>query len=143
MDLFSGTGSLGLESLSRRADLAYFVEKNFKALKIISYNIKSLNISKKKYKIVKKDVIKFLKGFDSFRWDIIFLDPPYNISGFKMKDIFRLLEVKDIADSNTTIIYEYFFKRDVKPEIGGLKILKESFFGDKKVIYLSQEEKVG
>lgn len=130
-----------MESISRQASLVYFVEKNFKAIKIISYNINSLNISQKKYKIVKSDVIRFLKRFNEFKWDIIFLDPPYNISSSKMKDVFGLLDTGGTIGDGTLMVYEYFFKKDIKSEIGNLEILKESFFGDKKVVYLTPRKR--
>lgn len=137
LDLFSGTGSLGVESLSRGCGLVYFVDKSIKSIKLIEYNIKDLKGLDDKYKIIKSDVLKFLSGFDSFKWDIIFIDPPYRISKIIMKNIFSSLLNRKIVNSNTLIIYEYFFKRDVSEEFKNFKIIKESYFGDKKVIYLN------
>jgi 16S rRNA G966 N2-methylase RsmD len=54
-----------------------------------------------------------------------------------MKKIFDVLSEKKISRADTLIIYEYFFKKDIRKEIENLKKIKESHFGDKKVIYLS------
>ncbi len=53
-----------------------------------------------------------------------------------MKKVFDILAQKRVTTEETLIIYEYFFKRKVKKEIENLEIVKESFFGDKKVVYL-------
>ena len=136
LDLFSGTGSLGVESLSRGCRLVYFVDKSFKAIKLIEYNTSDLKNIENKYKIIRSDVLKFIKKFDKFVWDIIFVDPPYNIDTNIMKDIFEILAGKKVTKSDTIITYEYFFKKDIHNEIKNLKVIKESFFGDKIVSYL-------
>lgn len=135
--MFSGTGSLGIESLSRGCKLVYFVDKSIKAIKLIEYNVKSLKGVENKYKIIKSDVLKFLYRFNQFKWDIIFLDPPYRIKSGIMEDIFRVLAEKKITKSNTMIIYEYFFKKNIDKEVKNLNMVKESCFGDKKVSYFS------
>jgi len=54
-----------------------------------------------------------------------------------MRKAFDILAEKKVTKKDTLIIYEFFFKREVKEEIKNLKMVKESFFGDKKVIYLN------
>ncbi len=53
-----------------------------------------------------------------------------------MKKAFDILADKRVTTEDTLIIYEYFFKRKIEKEIENLEIVKESFFGDKKVVYL-------
>ena len=71
------------------------------------------------------------------KWDIIFFDPPYRIEEDIMRKAFDILAEKKIINKDTLIIYEFFFKKDIEEEISNLKMVKESFFGDKKVIYLN------
>ncbi len=137
MDLFSGTGSLGIESLSRGCKIVYFVDKNLRSIKLIRQNLQNLNNIENRYKVIRSDVIKFIKKFRSIKWDIIFIDPPYKIESELVKEIFYILSKKNIIDEKTIIMYEFFFKRDIKEEIKDFKILKKSFFGDKIVLYLS------
>lgn len=134
--MFAGSGSLGIESLSRGCKLVYFVDESPKAIKIIEYNIRELREIEGRYKILKGDALEFLHRFNEFKWDIIFLDPPYKVKPMLMEKIFKVLASKKIADANTLIVYEFFFKKDVSREIGNLCVVKESHFGDKKVIYL-------
>ena len=87
LDLYSGTGSFGLECLSRDASKVTFVENNKNALKILQKNIYKLNIEKKA-SIIKCSVLNYLSNIDNsnHRVDLIFLDPPY-----KEKNIFELI----------------------------------------------------
>ena len=137
MDLFSGTGSLGIESLSRGCKIVYFVDKNLRSIKLIRQNLQNLNNIENRYKVIRSDVVKFIKKFRSIKWDIIFIDPPYKIESELVKEIFYILSKRNIIDEKTIIMYEFFFKRDIKEEIKDFKILKKSFFGDKIVLYLS------
>jgi 16S rRNA (guanine966-N2)-methyltransferase len=136
LDLFSGSGSLGIEALSRGCQFVHFVDNSFKSVKLIRENLALLNDSGRSSKIIKSDVVDFLKKNKYVIWDFIFLDPPYKIESTIMSEICSILSEKKITDKNTVIIYEFFFKRDVSKEISDLKIIKESFFGDKKVLYL-------
>jgi 16S rRNA G966 N2-methylase RsmD len=92
------------------------------------------------FDIIQKDVLEYLRFCNNRKWDIIFLDPPYNIEAGKMKDIFEAIAGKGIVGKNSVLVYEFFFKRQVDSEIGYFKLVKESFFGDKKVIYLELED---
>jgi 16S rRNA (guanine966-N2)-methyltransferase len=137
LDLFSGTGSLGIESLSRGCRVAYFVDSSRESINLIKYNTRFIKDAGMKYRIIRSDVLKYIKSYRGLKWDIIFLDPPYKIESGIMKKIFDVLTFKRITRPDSLIIYEYFFKKDTGAEIENLKKIKESNFGDKKVIYLS------
>jgi 16S rRNA (guanine966-N2)-methyltransferase len=142
LDLFSGTGSLGLESLSRGCSLVYFIDNNIQSINLIRYNTDKIATGQKdtgEFRIVKKDVRQYLRFCNDKKWDIIFIDPPYRISGDVMRDIFDCIAAKGAADCNTIIIYEFFFKRRIETEIERLKVVKRSFFGDKEVAYLKKD----
>lgn len=139
LDLFSGTGSLGLESLSRGCRYVYFVDKDIQSINLIRYNTKSLTSKETgigDFKIIHKDVIGFLRFCNIKKWDIIFLDPPYRISTDIMKSVFDIIVESGIAADKTLLVYEAFSKKDIEEESGRLRIVKESFFGDKKIVYL-------
>ena len=78
LDIFSGSGSFGIECLSRGSAKVFFIEKNIKTLKILKKNIESIN-SLDKCEIINKDIlnIDFIKLFKD-KIDLIFLDPPFN-----------------------------------------------------------------
>jgi len=139
LDLFSGTGSLGLESLSRGSSLVHFVDKDIQSINLIRYNTENLVDGVPdtgEYKIINSDVLDYLEFCKDIKWDIIFFDPPYKIEEDIVREAFDIVAEKMFTKEETLIIYEFFFKREVEEEIKNLKMVKESFFGDKKVIYL-------
>ena len=89
LDLYSGTGSFGLECLSRNAKCVYFVENEELAFKILEKNIKKLKLEKKTQTFF-NDVFNMLEKNNIFdlKFDFIFCDPP-----FKIKNINNLIEL--------------------------------------------------
>ena len=81
LDLFSGTGNLALEALSRGASFAWMNDINKRALRVISSNV-SLTHTENCVKITGKDYAKCLKQIheEGLKFDIIFLDPPYKLN---------------------------------------------------------------
>lgn len=76
LDLFAGSGSLGLEALSRGARYAVFVERGGGALKTIRGNIKKLG-AESETTVVKADALAFVDGIEPGEFDIVLADPPY------------------------------------------------------------------
>jgi len=129
---------LGLEALSRGAKFVYFIDNSNDSIELVKYNLDLIPQTKNRYALIKSDAYDFLNGFSDFVWDYVFLDPPFKIDGKKMTEIFNILFYSKIIDENSVIIYEFFFKRNIEDEIGNFNIFKTSFFGEKKVIYLSK-----
>ncbi|MEN8194689.1 MAG: 16S rRNA (guanine(966)-N(2))-methyltransferase RsmD [Bacteroidota bacterium] len=75
-DIYAGSGSLGLETLSRGADKVHFIEKNFHVQKMLKENIASLN-SDDNCKVLKMSALKFSSMEDHDQYDLIILDPPF------------------------------------------------------------------
>ncbi|CCO24818.1 16S rRNA (guanine(966)-N(2))-methyltransferase RsmD [Maridesulfovibrio hydrothermalis] len=106
-DMFAGSGSLAIESLSRGAEYAIFVEKNGRAATLIGANLKDLGASPKEYKVFKADLFKVLAKAPAKPFDLIFIDPPYGFdllpkaldaaleNGWLSEDGFVLAEVED------------------------------------------------
>lgn len=80
LDLFAGTGALGIEALSRGADTATFVEKNAHPLAAIEANLSTLGVEGAK--VIRRDVLAYLKSDQlDRRFDLVFVDPPYRMAG--------------------------------------------------------------
>ena len=132
LDLFSGTGSFGLECLSRSSKHVTFVENYKKILPILRKNITELNCEKNT-KIVEKDINNNL-NFEIFQnqFDIIFLDPPY-----KEKGLFAMLEnifqSNLLKDKGVIIIHRH--KKEIDELPVKFKIIEEKFYGISKVIF--------
>jgi len=76
LDLFAGSGALGLEALSRGAATADFVENGAASMHALKANVTALKL-KKRARIFKRDAIPFVERIDSVAYDIAFMDPPY------------------------------------------------------------------
>ena len=76
LDIYSGSGSLGLECLSRGADEIHFVEKNFVIYKNLVKNIESLSVEVQ-CKIFKMEALKFSRMDEHVQYDLFFADPPF------------------------------------------------------------------
>lgn len=98
LDLFSGSGAMGIEALSRGACKAYFVENSLKAQKCIEYNLKHTKLIEKS-NILKYDYNRALNMFKDkeIKFDIIFLDPPYN-KGFEEDAITKICSFDLLSD---------------------------------------------
>jgi 16S rRNA (guanine(966)-N(2))-methyltransferase RsmD len=79
LDLFSGSGSLGLEALSRGASHITFVENHNSSIKILRKNVNTLKIDSSLVQIIRSDVLKFLNE-DTQQYRLILSDPPFNYS---------------------------------------------------------------
>lgn len=76
LDLFAGSGQLGIEALSRGAQSCTFVENNRQAVKVVENNVSHCKLADRA-KILQSDAVSFLMRNNSF--DIVFLDPPYHM----------------------------------------------------------------
>ncbi|MBW2738057.1 MAG: 16S rRNA (guanine(966)-N(2))-methyltransferase RsmD [Deltaproteobacteria bacterium] len=79
LDLFAGTGALGIEALSRGADSAVFIDNNKKALSVVKRNIQSCAVDSRS-QIIRWNIVKNLNCIKSMgsKFDLVFMDPPYN-----------------------------------------------------------------
>ncbi len=105
LDLFSGTGNLGLESISRGASFAWMNDKEKLSISTIISNTK-LTKSEKYVKITNKDYIKCLNQIinESIKFNIIFLDPPYE-SNLGIKSL-EIIASNQILEKNGIVVYE-------------------------------------
>lgn len=105
LDLFAGSGSMGLESLSRGANMAYFVDKDKEAIRIIRKNIQMLNESDKSV-VLNCDYLEALNSFieQKVKFDIVFLDPPYKLN--VIDEIINTLIVEQILNEHGIIVIE-------------------------------------
>ena len=134
LDLYSGTGSFGLECLSRMAKKVLFVEKEDDALKMLKKNIRKLEL-KEKTIVFNDDVIRFLKKQDSplYKFDLIFCDPP-----FKETNTEELIELifnkKLLKKEGTLILHRNKNSTNRLPKY--LKLIEERFYGISKITFI-------
>ena len=104
LDLFAGSGQIGLESLSRGGEYAVLVENNRKAAKCIEENIHFTKFDKKARVIVSDAVSALYTLEGKYKFDIIFMDPPYN-KEFE-KDVLRYLSTSSLLKPDSKVIVE-------------------------------------
>ncbi|WP_323702708.1 16S rRNA (guanine(966)-N(2))-methyltransferase RsmD [Mammaliicoccus sp. Dog046] len=138
LDLFAGSGGLGIEALSRGLDKVIFVDGNFKATKIIKENLNTLNIPNEQFEVYKNDAIRALKaiGKRDIQFDYIFLDPPYRKT--LIDQALEKIEAFDLLNVSGTIICE--FDKSEKIDTRGFEILKKYEYGLTHVMLLTKGE---
>ena len=105
LDLFAGSGSLGIEALSRGGKSSVFVDNGIKAITTLKENIKTLDI-KSQCKVIRKEAIKFIKTWNEGAFDIIFLDPPYSLPITELEQIFDIIYEKKFLSEEGVICLE-------------------------------------
>ena len=110
LDLFAGSGAIGLEALSRGAREAVFIENNKEAIKCIEENIQFTKMAERS-KLIKADVIQGIHSLSSGEsFDIIFMDPPYGKE--YEKEVLKMLSNSNLANQNTLIVVEADLETD-------------------------------
>ena len=131
LDLYAGSGAMGLEALSRGAKKCTFVDVSSMAIKVIRDNINNLKISEAEYLVIKDQDTNALKKFknDKTKFDIVFLDPPYEVGQYSQ--IVDILINDDLLNENSVIVIEA--NKDIDLENVAYQKKKEYHYGDIKV----------
>lgn len=126
LDMFAGTGQLGIEAISRGADSVVFTDSDAKSISLVKEN---LSICKFNATVIKTDAIAYLKHCDKF--DLIFMDPPYDSNLYEAA-LNNICEF-DILNIGGLIVVES--RRDkILPEVKSpYKLLKEYNYGKVKI----------
>ena len=135
VDLFSGSGAIGLEALSRGAEDAVFNDSSFAAVKIIKANLAKFAEKRLVYNLDYADCLNKLRGQ---RFDIVFLDPPYILTDFSQ--IFELLINNELLNEDAMVIIETAKKTPLPLEYGDIKFLKAKNYGISKISYYKRKE---
>ncbi len=132
LDLFCGTGSFGLECLSRGAKYVTFIENYAGILPILKKNLNNLK-NLENYKIIEKDILNNLnyRNFEK-KFDIIFLDPPYKQNNLSLL-IDSMLDNKILKTNGIIIIHRHKRQNDKFTE--KFKILEKKKYGISKIIF--------
>ena len=133
LDLYAGTGSFGLECLSRNAKSVYFVENEEGAFSTLKKNIEKMKI-KKQTRLFFSDVFTLMKKkkFSSEKFNLIFCDPPFK--EINIKKLINLISENDFLDPNGIIIIHRDKKtKDIFPDC--FSVLDERIYGISKIIF--------
>ena len=122
LDLFSGSGSLGIECVSRGAAEVTFNDNNQEAIKVIKNNLKDM---KGEYKICSSDYMELLRKLENSEYDLIFVDPPYNF--YIEKDLLKKLKDLNVLKVGGKIVYET--NKEIEVTNQDYELLKQKKYG--------------
>lgn len=141
LDLFSGSGAIGLEFASRGARKVYLCDKSKEACKIIEKNIEKTHLAEK-VELFNTDFLNTIKKLENKKVDIVYLDPPYKTDFIEMA-IKELIKT-NILEENTIIIAETDEKdRIIKniEEIKEIQIIDQRKYGRANILFLKRMKK--
>ncbi len=135
LDLFAGTGSVGLEALSRGASFAVFVEASCEAIEALKRNALELGL-RDRVAIVQDDVLRALERLwrRGERFDLVFLDPPYE-QGLAQRTLERLGQLDALLSEGAVVVASVFKKEARAPRYGGLERVRERTYGDTALVF--------
>lgn len=138
LELFAGSGAVGLEALSQGAKEAVFVENNSKCIRVIKDNLSALGCLK--FRVIGQEATRAIEGFYKHKqsFDIIFLDPPYYKDG--LKKALQILSAYDILTPNGYIIAQHFKKENLPEAMGDLILFKQARYGDTALSFYKMKD---
>ncbi len=130
LDLYAGSGGLGIEALSRGVGFCAFVERDHKTVKVLEQNIKSIDqISNEMYKIFTQDCVSYLNQCTQ-SFDLVFCDPPYKAQN--APDILKSLAEKNLLKPQGIVVFEHHSKDEFQVQ-GPWHLYLRRKYGDSSI----------
>lgn len=139
LDLFAGSGQLGIEALSRGADKAYLCDINRDAVKMIKQNLEKTKL-KDKAVVINEDYKKALRILNTNeKFDIIFIDPPYK-EDIAVDSIIDIIHESRLKENGIMIIETDEIERDLREinKIENIKIIDQRKYGRASLIFIKE-----
>ena len=130
VDLFAGSGAIGIEALSRGAVHATFVEQARPALASLRTNLERTRLGGSAT-VEPIDVERFLAAPDRGPWDLAFLDPPYDVRAI----VAPLRAVQPHLVPDAMVVVKHFWRTEI-PEVTGLQPVRQRRFGETMLSFL-------
>jgi len=138
IDLFSGSGALGIESISRGMGQCLFIDLHPKAVATIKQNLKTLKIEAPTAKVELAEALLYLRRYQGFPFDLVLLDPPYQLN--IIPEILTLIASRQLLTKTGVIVCENEKKTTLPEKIGSLFKHRESIEGITKFTFYLWEE---
>jgi 16S rRNA (guanine(966)-N(2))-methyltransferase RsmD len=137
LDGFAGTGSIGLEALSRGAASCVFVDEFYPSVKVIRRNVETCGAGESSvvlHREFNRAVIDLAKK--GVRFDIVFLDPPYRL--LEERNPLRVLRKRDAVKPGGLIVMRHYYR--VKPRLGDFRLERRTTLGDDVIALFVRDE---
>lgn len=142
LDLYAGTGAVGLEALSRGASLAVFVENDRRVAAILKRRLAETGLSGRgQVRLGKATAVITALGVEGRVFDLVFMDPPYS-GDLVTKTLSRLFE-SGVVDPAGWVIAESSFRRPPSEKVGGLYVWRRKRYGGSLLSFYRVEEGLG
>ncbi|MFN8791738.1 MAG: 16S rRNA (guanine(966)-N(2))-methyltransferase RsmD [Bdellovibrionales bacterium] len=138
LDLFCGTGNLGLEALSRGARHVTFVDAHKQSILITRENLAKLKVEKADYSVLQKDVLAYLKSYEGEPFDIIFADPPFTQK--MAHEVMQAASQSQAFGPSTVMTIESERKERMEDHYPGLVRYDVREFGDKVLSFFHKTQ---
>jgi 16S rRNA (guanine966-N2)-methyltransferase len=135
LDLFAGSGSLGLEALSRGAASCIFVDNDPNAVRSIRKNIELLNL---KGEVIISTVHAYLKSKKRLHYELVFMDPPYRYTA--CGEVMRLLQEKIDSEISPVLIYERSYEEKTPDFDKNSLLINRKKYGQTELLYYRIEK---
>jgi 16S rRNA (guanine966-N2)-methyltransferase len=128
LDLFAGSGGLGIEALSRGLERVIFIDRDTKAIQIVHENIRSCHFEEKA-EVYRNDAERALKALikRELSFDYIFLDPPYKKQ--QLVSLMEKMDEKQLLNNNGVIVCEHGHEVELPQAVGEFKQIKHEKYG--------------
>ncbi len=139
LDLFAGTGAMGIEALSRSAEKVFFVEKNPEAQAIITRNLEKCRMTDAitRWQLLRQGALQAIPVLQEqgARFDFIYVDPPF------ADDLYQptLSALEGVLEKDGWVIVEHFHKTELQERYGRLKSFKDRRLGDSCLSFFQME----
>ena len=136
LDIFAGTGNLGIEALSRGACYAVFIDSHQESAQIIRKNLETTQFFQKA-KVVVQDAAAALKWLsrDEAPFHLVFIDPPYHEG--HTESTLQILSDSPLIDQGTTVVVEFSSKEQIARSFGNLQETERRVYGDTTLSFLT------
>jgi 16S rRNA (guanine966-N2)-methyltransferase len=132
-DIFSGSGNLGIEALSRGARKTVFVDNSNNSMHILKKNIESLKIPKDGYDIRLEDAINFVKNSDNI-FDLYLIDPPFDYP--PLQNLLDTMFKNPKINNDSLVVLEHEITNNINESSNKYEIIKQKKFGRSLISFL-------
>ncbi len=134
LDLFAGSGIMGLEALSRGAKKVVFAEKNPEIIKVLRQNLEIIK-TPESVSLITGDALKILDKFSENEFNFIFIDPPYKSDLYK--PVLKKILKNKILKKNGIIVLEHDESLNISEINPGFEVYKGKIYGDSRITVLT------
>jgi 16S rRNA (guanine966-N2)-methyltransferase len=134
LDLFAGSGAVGIEALSRGASSAVFVESNQRHIISLNKNLEKIVARRKPVSVIRQDVYRWIESYIGGGFDIVYADPPYALGEEKgYADVLRIVAERRLLNPGGIFIAEMTFSQRVD-EVAGWELIKDRTYGKTRLV---------